>query len=104
MKNYTVKGLYNSYDKNHKERDALDYYSTPTKEVVNILNTLDDKRIELRNINYQYYYDECMKIITPIKLSISPNLKANSNKKTKSGKSLIKKYNEDFLTLFDSDD
>ena len=45
-----------------------------------------------------------MKIITPIKLSISPNLKANSNKKTKSGKSLIKKYNEDFLTLFDSDD
>lgn len=40
MKNYTVKGLYNSYDKNHKERDALDYYSTPTKEVINILNTL----------------------------------------------------------------
>ena len=40
MKNYTVKGLYNSYDKNHKERNALDYYSTPTKEVVNILNTL----------------------------------------------------------------
>ena len=70
---------------------------------VTVLNTLDDKRIELRNINYQYYYDECMKIITPIKLSISPNLKANSNKKTKSGKSLIKKYNEDFLTLFDSD-
>ena len=40
MKNYTVKGLYNSYDKNHKERNALDYYSTPTKEVINILNTL----------------------------------------------------------------
>ena len=40
MKNYTVKGLYNSYDKNHKERDAVDYYSTPTKEVINILNTL----------------------------------------------------------------
>ena len=40
MKNYTVKGLYNSYDKNHKERKALDYYSTPTKEVINILNTL----------------------------------------------------------------
>lgn len=41
MKNYTVKGLYNSYDKNHKERNALDYYSTPTKEVINILNTLE---------------------------------------------------------------
>ena len=40
MKNYTVKGLYNSYDKNHKERNALDYYSTPTKEVINILNIL----------------------------------------------------------------
>ena len=40
MKKYTVKGLYNSYDKNHKERNALDYYSTPTKEVINILNTL----------------------------------------------------------------
>ena len=40
MKNYTVKGLYNSYDKNHKERNALDYYSTPIKEVINILNTL----------------------------------------------------------------
>ena len=40
MKNYTVKGLYNSYDKNHKERNALDYYSTPTKEVINMLNTL----------------------------------------------------------------
>ena len=40
MKSYTVKGLYNSYDKNHKERDALDYYSTPTEEVVNILETM----------------------------------------------------------------
>lgn len=41
MKNYTIKGLYNSYDKNHKERDALDYYSTPTREVINILDTLN---------------------------------------------------------------
>lgn len=40
MKNYTVKGLYNSYDKNHKERDALDYYATPTEEVVNILEQI----------------------------------------------------------------
>ena len=37
---YNKKGMYAGYDKNHKERDALDYYSTPTKEVINILNTL----------------------------------------------------------------
>lgn len=38
---YTNKGLYNSYDKNHKERDKLDYYATPPVEVVNILDLLD---------------------------------------------------------------
>lgn len=37
---YTNKGLYNQYDKNHKERDAEDYYATPTQEVENILLTL----------------------------------------------------------------
>jgi hypothetical protein len=37
---YNKKGLYNGYDKNNKERDALDYYSTPTEEVSNILNTI----------------------------------------------------------------
>ena len=41
MKTYNKKGLYNSYDKNHKERDALDFYSTPVKEVVNILKKLN---------------------------------------------------------------
>ena len=42
---YNTKGLYTKYDKKHKERDALDYYSTPTEEVENILNTL--------NINFE---------------------------------------------------
>lgn len=37
---YSAKGTYAGYDKNHKEREALDYYSTPTEEVVNILETL----------------------------------------------------------------
>lgn len=37
---YNKRGLYNGYDKKHKERDALDYYSTPTEEVINILNEL----------------------------------------------------------------
>ena len=38
---YDNRGLYNRYDKNNKERAALDYYSTPTNEVLNILNTLN---------------------------------------------------------------
>lgn len=41
MGQYNKKGMYAGYDKNHKERDALDYYSTPTEEVENILNILD---------------------------------------------------------------
>lgn len=40
LEKYNKKGLYNGYDKNHKERDALDYYSTPTEEAVNILETM----------------------------------------------------------------
>lgn len=70
---------------------------------VEILNTLDDKRIELRQINYQYYYEQCMKIIDPIKLNISPSLKADALHKTKSGKSLIKKRSGQYLTLFDDE-
>jgi hypothetical protein len=40
MGQYTNKGLYNRYDKNHRERDRLDYYATPSAEVLNILDTL----------------------------------------------------------------
>lgn len=40
MGQYTNKGLYNGYKKNQKEREELDYYATPTAEVVNILETL----------------------------------------------------------------
>ena len=60
---------------------------------VTILNTLDDMRIEYRNINYSYYYQEALKIIDPIKLSISP--------KQKGGKSLIKKMSGQYASLFD---
>ena len=38
---YNNAGLYNGYDKNHKERDALDFYATPTKEIENILKRID---------------------------------------------------------------
>jgi predicted RNA methylase len=41
MGQYSKKGLYTGYDKNHKEREALDYYATPSKEVTNILEVLN---------------------------------------------------------------
>ena len=40
MGQYSKKGLYSAYDKNNKERQKEDYYSTPTEEVTNILNVL----------------------------------------------------------------
>ena len=40
MGQYTNKGLYNAYKKNNKEREANDYYATPTAEVENILYEL----------------------------------------------------------------
>lgn len=71
---------------------------------VTILNTLDDKPIAERNINYTYYYNEAYKLISPIKLGISPNQKGDKNKGIKSGKALLKKYGNDFRTLFDEID
>ena len=71
---------------------------------VQILNTLDDKPIEERDINYKYYRDEAYKIIDPIKLGISPNQKGNRVNGTKTGKALIKMYSEQYLTLFDDND
>lgn len=47
MKQYSTKGLYNKYDKNHRERANLDYYSTPIAEVTNILNELN---LDLKNM------------------------------------------------------
>ena len=64
-------------------------------QVVTVINTLDDKDIALRDINYKYYYEEAMKIINPIKLGISPK---------KGGKTKIKKQYGAFNNLFDSDD
>lgn len=71
---------------------------------VQILNSLDDKPIEERNINYGYYYNECYKIIDPIKLGISPNQKADKTKGIVSGKVSIKKHSHQYNTLFDDDD
>ena len=70
---------------------------------VQILNSLDDKPITERNIDYNYYYEEAYKIIDPIKLGISPNKKADKTKGQISGKALIKKYARQYQTLFDDD-
>ena len=67
-------------------------------------NSRDDKPIEKRNINYGYYYEECYKIIDPIRLGISATIKADRNKGTKSGKALLKQYARQYNTLFDDDD
>ena len=71
---------------------------------VQILNSLDDKPISERNINYKYYYDEAYKIIAPIKHGISPTTKANPRLGTKSGKTVLKQLGLNFQTLFDEDD
>lgn len=39
---------YNGYKANHKERAEKDYYSTPTEEVLNILNTM---KLDLSNVS-----------------------------------------------------
>lgn len=71
---------------------------------VTVLNTLDDKRIEYRNINYSYYYQEAMKIIDPIKLQISPKSKGDPTKGIKSGKNAIKAKSGQYNSLFDDYD
>lgn len=68
-----------------------------------ILNSLDDKPIEERNINYGYYYNECYKIIDPIMLGISPTQKGDRTKRALSGKANIKKYSHQYNRLFDDD-
>ena len=73
---------------------------------VTVLNTLDDTPIEFRDINYNYYYQEVMKIIDPIQLGIPPQQKANALLGQKSGKALLKKYSgmTTELSLFDNQD
>lgn len=71
---------------------------------VKILNTLDDRPIEERDIDYKYYYNEAYKIINPIMMSISPQQKADTQRGIKSGKITLKKYSHDYQTLFNDDD
>ena len=57
-------------------------------------------------VDYEYYQNEAYKIIDPIMLGISPNLKGDKNKGTKSGKALLKKYGGggSYTTLFDDNE
>ncbi len=73
---------------------------------VKVLNTLDDKPIAERDIDFEYYYNEAYKIIDPIMLGISTNLKGDKTKGTKSGKALLKKYGGggSYATLFDDNE
>lgn len=80
---YIIEKVHN--DNNKRSRMAAG-------SVVQVINSLDDKDIALRDINFKFYYQEAMKIINPIKLKISPKGK---------GRSKIKKYNEMYNTLFD---
>jgi hypothetical protein len=68
-----------------------------------LLNNLDDKPIEERNINYAYYFNEAMKFINPIKLGISPKQKGDNNHKTVSGRVLLKKRYGLYNDLFDNE-
>lgn len=88
--------------KQHKMTEARSKLASGLPVI--ILNSLDDKPIEERNINYKYYYEEAYKLINPIKLGISQALKPNATRKTVSGKVLLKKYAHDYLTLFDNDE
>ena len=53
MGQYTNKGLYNKYDKNHKERNKTDYYATPPGETLNILS------IYRPLLNYENVLEPC---------------------------------------------
>ena len=85
--------------KEHKITNKLSKLASGNTVV--ILNSLDDKPIEERNIDYGYYYRECYKIIDPIMLGISPNQKGDKNRKSVSGKVLIKKLSHKYTSLFD---
>lgn len=50
MSKYSSRGSYAGYDKNNKEREALDYYATPPEEVTNILQELNLPKNQCFNI------------------------------------------------------
>lgn len=78
------------WDENN--RPKLKKSSLCADQRVTVCNLVEDKDISELNINYLYYYNECMAIIEPIEQS--------RNNKGK-GKRLVKKYYGMRNTLFD---
>lgn len=78
------------WDKNNNPK--LKKSSLCSGQRVTVCNLVEDKDISELNINYLYYYNECMAIIEPIEQS--------RNNKGK-GKRLVKKYYGMRNTLFD---
>ena len=90
-------------DKGHDEYIYIDHKIKTINTFALDYNRTFFKSIEDRDINYSYYYEECYKLIDPIKLAISPNQKGDSIRKASSGKVLIRKYSRQYNTLFDDD-
>lgn len=85
-----MKGEILGWDENNQPK--LKKSSLCAGQRVTVCNLVEDKDISELNINYLYYYNECMAIIEPIEQS--------RNNKGK-GKRLVKKYYGMRNTLFD---
>lgn len=83
----------------HNDTGSYSGLSAGNKIVV--INELDDLDISFRDIDYNYYYRESLKIIDPIMLGIDPKSKSDPIKKTVSGKKAIEKYSGYYKRLFD---
>lgn len=61
------KGLFDFTDDTEEESHQVACQNMLTASGVTLLNKLDDTPITQRNINYKYYYAECIKIIEELK-------------------------------------
>ena len=61
------KGLFDFTDDTEEESHQVTCQNMLTASGVTLLNKLDDTPITQRNINYKYYYAECIKIIEELK-------------------------------------
>ena len=108
MGQYSKKGLYSGYDKNHKEREALDYYATPPEEVTNILEKLGFQH----DITYQFLEPCCggghmvegilRYIDNPIIVATDVKKRENSFLTSHLEKGVIYKYGQEYDFLSDN--
>lgn len=108
MGQYSKKGLYSGYDKNNKEREALDYYATPPEEVTNILEKLGFQH----DITYQFLEPCCggghmvegilRHIDNPIIVATDIKERENSFLASHLEKGVIYKYGQEYDFLSDN--